>query len=294
MTESFGSYSGRSEEFFIAQAVKEIEDQYGDEVSVENKMKSLFKFGFNPNVGTTDATLWYTGKDVANENLVYRNIITTMSSNNAADLNDSYWEGHYFGDDIEVSSITRSGSIVTVTTSTSHGFETDEYVNIEGASETEYNGIKKITVTGSTTFTYTISSTPTTPATGTITTNHLRGTFHPQTKTKNGQNKVVFDQALARVTRHRIPKQTDAVINVGELYAYEDPNNDEVLTSGKPDDTTKIHLTVPAGRPESQKAATFISHTDYWILSKFTARYLEKTGTNVAEVNLEYKEIGGV
>jgi len=74
-------------------------------------------------------------------------------------------------DAIAVSGITRSGSTATVTTSAAHGFITTVtyYIRIAGADQGEYNGAYAITVTGSNTFTYTLTGTPATPATGTIT-----------------------------------------------------------------------------------------------------------------------------
>lgn len=70
---------------------------------------------------------------------------------------------------IPVSSVTRSGSTVTVTTTIDHGLASSMSVVIAGATETDYNGTQTIVVTGLDTFTYTISATPSTPATGTIT-----------------------------------------------------------------------------------------------------------------------------
>ncbi len=67
-----------------------------------------------------------------------------------------------------VTSITRSSSTATVTTTTPHGYSTADRVNIRGAVQTAYNGDFTITVTGATTFTYTVAGTPATPATGTI------------------------------------------------------------------------------------------------------------------------------
>lgn len=69
-----------------------------------------------------------------------------------------------------VTSITRSGSTATVTTTGVNTLETGNTVVISGANETEYNGTFTITVTvpGSV-FTYTVTGTPATPATGTIT-----------------------------------------------------------------------------------------------------------------------------
>lgn len=66
-----------------------------------------------------------------------------------------------------VVSITRAGSTATVTI-TGHGYSTGFYVLMMGANETEYNGIFLITVTGVDTFTYPVTGTPATPATGTI------------------------------------------------------------------------------------------------------------------------------
>jgi hypothetical protein len=67
-----------------------------------------------------------------------------------------------------VSSITRSSSTATVTTATAHGYATGDSVVISGAVESDYNGTYSITSTGTTTFTYTVANTPSTPATGTI------------------------------------------------------------------------------------------------------------------------------
>jgi len=63
--------------------------------------------------------------------------------------------------------ITRSSSTATVS-HTAHGFATGEKVRIRGADQAEYNGIFTITVTTADAYTYTVSGTPATPATGTI------------------------------------------------------------------------------------------------------------------------------
>ena len=64
--------------------------------------------------------------------------------------------------------LTRNGSVVTATSTTEHGLASNLSVTVSGANETEYNGTFTITVTGLSTFTYTISGTPTSPATGAI------------------------------------------------------------------------------------------------------------------------------
>ena len=68
-----------------------------------------------------------------------------------------------------ISSITYSGTTATVTTASAHGYSTGQQVQIAGAAQWQYDGIFPITVTGSTTFTYTMASTPASGATGIMT-----------------------------------------------------------------------------------------------------------------------------
>ena len=67
----------------------------------------------------------------------------------------------------ETVTITRAGAVATVS-HTSHGMATNDKVMINGADQPEYNGVFQITVTGANSYTYTVSGTPATPATGTI------------------------------------------------------------------------------------------------------------------------------
>ena len=69
----------------------------------------------------------------------------------------------------KTTTITRSGSTATATC-TGHGLLTNDYAVIKGANQFEYNGVFQVTVTDANTFTFTVSGTPATPATGTITT----------------------------------------------------------------------------------------------------------------------------
>ena len=70
---------------------------------------------------------------------------------------------------LKSSTITRSGSTATVSC-TAHGLLTNDYAVIKGANETEYNGVFQVTKIDDNSFSYTVSGTPATPATGTITT----------------------------------------------------------------------------------------------------------------------------
>ena len=67
-----------------------------------------------------------------------------------------------------ITSITRSGSTATAT-ATAHGLVNGELITIAGANQSEYNGDFNITVTDADHFTYTVTGTPATPATGTLT-----------------------------------------------------------------------------------------------------------------------------
>lgn len=69
---------------------------------------------------------------------------------------------------IGLSSLTRAGSIATATTSSNHNLATGVSVTIAGASQSEYNITATITVISNTEFTYTVSGSPASPATGTI------------------------------------------------------------------------------------------------------------------------------
>lgn len=71
---------------------------------------------------------------------------------------------------VSVSSITQTSGVATVTTSSAHGYKAGNYVTIAGAAQSDYNGAFRINSVPSTvTFTMTVDSTATSPATGTIT-----------------------------------------------------------------------------------------------------------------------------
>lgn len=66
-----------------------------------------------------------------------------------------------------VTSITRSGSTATVN-HTAHGLVDGKKVMIKGANEKEYNGVYTLTRIDANSYSYTVSGTPATPATGTV------------------------------------------------------------------------------------------------------------------------------
>lgn len=64
--------------------------------------------------------------------------------------------------------LTQAVGVATYTASANHGLTTGQWVTITGAVPNGYNGIFQVTVTGATTFTYTVSGALASPATGTI------------------------------------------------------------------------------------------------------------------------------
>lgn len=108
----------------------------------------------------------FAGEFVFVKNAYTAGLLTTASFTPITDTD--YPSYHSYA----VTSITRSGSTATVTTATTNTLDTGNTVVISGANETEYNGTFTITVTvPGTAFTYTVTGTPATPATGTITAN---------------------------------------------------------------------------------------------------------------------------
>lgn len=66
-----------------------------------------------------------------------------------------------------ITGITRAAQVATATSAAPHGYSTGQIVAMSGADQTEYNGDFQITVTGASTFTYTVTGSPAT-ATGTL------------------------------------------------------------------------------------------------------------------------------
>lgn len=279
----------------LVRAVEQIRGDYGVSVSVQEKNKNLLKFGQSDTVGTIASTAsGYTIMTLAgtetSETYVNRNLITHFASTSGSDVTQMVVEGHTVGSDLSVSSITQTGGTATCTTGSSHSYTTGDWVFITGANEAGYNGIVQITVTGATTFTYTVDSGTSSPATGTITATNQNKTFVTQTVTLAGATKTALGTALARCTRVYNPEQNRAVNYVGKISVAQDVT----FTSGDPAAAaTQVHAIIPAGKNQTVKASTSLSSQDYWIVTSFRGSVLEKTSAT-ADVELQVRKIGGV
>jgi hypothetical protein len=77
----------------LVQAEREIYQQFGDEVSIDAKAKSLVKFGKSfPLTAEVKSTVWTVS--VADEVYVSTNIIDSISSSSLTDNQEIYLEGH--------------------------------------------------------------------------------------------------------------------------------------------------------------------------------------------------------
>lgn len=129
---------------------------------------------------------------------------------------------------ISVTSLTRSGSTVTAVTTSAHEYGSTQTPVIAGAAETEYNGIQTITVVDNTTFTYEITTTPATPATGTITSADDMASLTVESTAFGKSNNLVsgtqltFSSPIAGV-------DNTAIVQFGEVAGGTDLESDEDL-----------------------------------------------------------------
>lgn len=124
-------------------------------------------------------------------------------------------------------------------------------------------------------------------------------TFVSQEAALNGQTEVTLGTPLARCNRMYVKESgtfgTTPTALVGDVVVYD---NTDGITSGVPDTDAAVKCIIKAGETQSQKAATTISSTDYWILTGFSAAFGVSGGPSVdyAEVRIEIRDItnGGV
>lgn len=192
---------------------------------------------------------------------------------------------------LTVSSITRSGSVATVVTSTVHGLVNADTVVIAGATQPEYNGTFIITYVNTTTFTYKVEGTPATPATGTITckTTHwaeipLRNPVTPVTgdfRVQVGQNfSEMWTNSAWGIVWTSTNDGTGSGLDADLLDGYHasDFNSFYVLKGG---DTMTGYLTLHAEPSANRHAAT-----KFYVDSHVTSDDTAMAGLGDIHVNL--------
>lgn len=92
-------------------------------------------------------------------------------------------------------------------------------------------------------------------------------TFVTQEAALNGRTEVTLTTPLARCTRAYIKAgsfASPAATNVGVISVYD---NTAGITAGVPNTAAATKLRIEIGRNQSDKGATSISSTDYWVLT---------------------------
>lgn len=138
---------------------------------------------------------------------------------------------------LAVSSVTRAGSTATVVTTTAHGYATDDRVSIAGATPAAYNGTVVITVLSTTSFSYTVSGNPSTPATGTITATYVSDRLGAPRRVWRDLFVGVRASKLALSGRERIAAggtTSEATHEFGILYRSDVTTKLRVVESGVP------------------------------------------------------------
>lgn len=164
-------YAGRNHDFY--EELQELIKQLFPDTATGDFLRRWGSYiNVNPNAATTaSGALTLSGSAGAvipintlfktSDNLQYTsNLSKTLASNT-----------------IGIISITRLGNTATVTTSHEHELASSINVTIAGATQTAYNGTFSITVLNNTQFSYSVSGSPATPATGTITATYVGATI---------------------------------------------------------------------------------------------------------------------
>lgn len=115
----------------------------------------------------------------------YTNYVTDARTKGLKVLHRSHWNAwqgdNGVGDIATATSLTSSGTTATCVTNTPHGVVTGQTISMNGMNETNYRGEFVVTVVNSTTFTYTMPGTASSPATGSIGWRYGRQTYLDKT-----------------------------------------------------------------------------------------------------------------
>lgn len=123
-------------------------------------------------------------------------------------------------------------------------------------------------------------------------------TFTVQPVTLTGQTPAELTVPLARCTRISVANGTfasPAVDLVGNVTVYDSTLGGGGLTAGKPDVDTAVKCMITAGKNQSEKCATSVSNSDYWIISEIYTSVTRSSPQNATvDVEVEYRRVGGV
>lgn len=127
-----------------------------------------------------------------------------------------------------VTSLTSSGTTALAQTSDAHLLATGVNVTISGAVETEYNGTFTITVISPDTFSYTLLSTTTSPATGVIVSDSTSANI-PVVSAETGGNTNLLPGAQVTIVTPIAGADNIAFVDIGSIGGGSDVESDDDL-----------------------------------------------------------------
>lgn len=171
-----------------------------------------------------------------------------------------------------ISTMTHSGGVVTVTTASSHNLTSHSRQTIAGANESGYNGEFMITVTSPNTFTYQAAGITVSPATGTLTTKSASAGW---TKPYTGTNLAAFRPGAG--PRHYL-RIDDTTTTQARAYCYEDMT---AISSGTNQFPTTVQL---SGGFYVRKSVSADAVARTWILiaDDSTMYFYSDTGATIS------------
>jgi len=108
--------------------------------------------------------------------------------------------------------------------------------------------------------------------------------FISDSVTLQGQTKVALPTPVVRSTRAQSPLSDLA----GDVYFYED----DTVTGGVPDTTSKQHNLILIGDNTTLRAGTSTSSNNYLLINKIYA-YINKQTNGTADIRLKIRSLGG-
>lgn len=179
------------------------------------------------------------------------------------------------GDTTSVSTLTRSGSTATAIDS-SHGYSSTDLVTIAGADQGAYNGQVEITVSDADTFTYPVSGTPATPATGTITADLSPDLFAKYSVVHQGRVWLFNVTVGATETPH-----------LCLASAFEEPESYSTSTrgAGQPGGTATTLVAFFLLTPDLRPINGVVEFLGQLIISTESGRLFKLTGSDATDFN---------
>jgi hypothetical protein len=161
-----GLESGKSLYLNDAQSVRRLDATAGSHVTAGVQKGSHVSTSARSGDGTASTPGWITSYTNKIETVAYRIVWGYNDANKRLLLGAPSERFIHTTEQLPaISTLTRAATTATCTTASAHGLTTADVVTISDGDDTDWDGSYAVTVTGGTTFTFTVDGTETTPAT---------------------------------------------------------------------------------------------------------------------------------